>query len=54
MFGIRLSSLFRSRWMALGWAILVCLNAVLFASGRESGAGAQESQALEEAAAAIP
>lgn len=30
MFGVRLSSLFTSRWMALLWAILVILTAIQF------------------------
>jgi hypothetical protein len=44
MFGVRPSSLFRSRWMALGWAVLVCLSAVGFVAGRGTG----------EDAAAVP
>lgn len=30
MFGVRLSSLFTSRWMALLWAVLVILTAIQF------------------------
>ncbi|WP_313392910.1 hypothetical protein [Sphingobium yanoikuyae] len=30
MFGVRLRSLFTSRWMALLWAILVLLSAIQF------------------------
>ncbi|WP_449474246.1 hypothetical protein [Sphingobium chungangianum] len=30
MFGVRLSSLFTSRWMALLWSVLVILTAIQF------------------------
>lgn len=30
LFGVRLRSLFTSRWMAILWAILVCLTAIQF------------------------
>ncbi|NML88567.1 MULTISPECIES: hypothetical protein [unclassified Sphingobium] len=30
MFGVRLSSLFTSRWMAVLWAVLVILTAIQF------------------------
>jgi hypothetical protein len=46
MFGIRFSSLFRSRWMALGWAVLVCLSAASFVASRGHG----DTQASDEAA----
>ena len=37
MFGIRLSSLFTSRWMALLWAILVILTAIQFVGSDRHG-----------------
>lgn len=30
MFGVRFSSLFTSRWMALLWGVLICLSAINF------------------------
>lgn len=30
MFGVRYSSLFTSRWMALLWCVLICLTAIGF------------------------
>lgn len=38
MFGVRLSSLFTSRWMALLWAILVILTAIQFVGSSDDGA----------------
>jgi hypothetical protein len=60
MFGVRPSSLFRSRWMALGWAVLVCLSAVSFVAGRGGSDGAgnaarekAEAEAVNSAVAAL-
>lgn len=39
MFGVRLRSLFTSRWMAILWAILVCLTAIQFVGVGDDGAG---------------
>jgi hypothetical protein len=33
IFGVRPSSLFTSRWMALLWSVLICLMAVGFVGG---------------------
>ncbi|WP_150291237.1 hypothetical protein [Sphingobium estronivorans] len=38
MFGVRLSSLFTSRWMALLWAVLVILTAIQFVGTSDDGA----------------
>jgi len=45
MFGVRLSSLFTSRWMALLWAILVILTAIQFigSSGDDADPNAAET-----------
>jgi hypothetical protein len=51
MFGIRPSALFRSRWMALGWAVLVCLSAVSFVA---SQGGGPETAGLDNAIDALP
>lgn len=37
MFGVRLSSLFTSRWMALLWGVLVCLTAIQFVGSGDKG-----------------
>lgn len=50
MFGVRLTSLFTSRWMALAWVILVCLSAIQFV-GTGDNADAPASQANADAAA---
>lgn len=39
MFGVRLSSLFTSRWFALLWAVLVILTALEFVGVGDDGAG---------------
>lgn len=45
MFGVRLTSLFTSRWMALAWAILVCLTAIQFVgSGDAQQGGTNEAE----------
>lgn len=51
MFGVRLTTLFTSRWMALGWAILICLTAVQFVAGRSGGAGPDQIDPQDEATA---
>lgn len=37
MFGVRLRSLFTSRWMALLWAVLVILTAIGFVGSDDGG-----------------
>ncbi len=52
MFGVRLASLFTSRWMALAWGVLVCLTAVGFVGGRDdkdAAADAQTARAVDTA-----
>jgi hypothetical protein len=39
LFGVRLRSLFTSRWMALLWAILVILTAIQFVGAGDDDAG---------------
>jgi hypothetical protein len=46
MFGVRLSSLFTSRWMALLWSVLVILTAIQFV-----GSGDQDHDEASAAAA---
>lgn len=58
MFGVRLTSLFTSRWMALAWAVLICLSAIEFAGGRGSNEDtvaqdAETAQAVNTAMAAM-
>jgi len=58
MFGVRLTSLFTSRWMAIAWAVLICLSAIGFVGGRGSNddAAAQDAetaQAVNTAMAAM-
>jgi len=43
MFGVRLSSLFSSRWMALAWVVLICLTAVEFVVGKTDDGTAQDA-----------
>ncbi|GLV28626.1 hypothetical protein TomTYG75_11480 [Sphingobium sp. TomTYG75] len=47
MFGVRLSSLFTSRWMALLWSVLVILTAIQFV-----GSGDQDHDEAAAPAAA--
>lgn len=49
MFGVRLASLFTSRWMALAWAVLICLSAIEFVGGRGSNedAAAQDAETAQ-------
>ncbi|MDX3901677.1 MAG: hypothetical protein QHC40_14385 [Sphingobium sp.] len=42
MFGVRLRSLFTSRWMALLWAILVILTAIQYVGLADDGEGRQD------------
>jgi hypothetical protein len=51
MFGVRLTSLFTSRWMALAWAVLICLSAIQFV-GTDGDQDAPASQASTDADAA--
>ena len=58
MFGVRLTSHFTSRWMALAWAVLICLSAIEFVgdSGGNDEAAAQDAetaQAVNTAMAAM-
>ncbi|MFZ2995447.1 hypothetical protein [Sphingobium sp.] len=48
IFGVRLRSLFTSRWMAILWAILICLSAIQFVGAGDDKAGQGHS------AAAVP
>ena len=45
IFGVRLRSLFTSRWMAILWAIFICLSAIQFV-------GADDDKARQGANAA--
>ncbi len=49
MFGVRLRSLFTSRWMALLWAILVLLSAIQFVGSD----GSDQTGADQAATAAL-
>jgi len=50
MFGVRLSSLFTSRWMALAWCVLICLMVVRFVgTSEEEDSGAADAQADAQA-----
>ena len=51
MFGVRLSSLFTSRWMALAWSVLVCLTAIQWVGGSSGGGKAQAKAAGQSASA---
>ena len=58
MFGVRLTSLFTSRWMALAWAVLICLSAIEFVGGRgnndeATAQDAETAQAVNTAMAAM-
>ncbi len=53
MFGVRLTSLFTSRWMALAWAVLVCLTAVGFVAGRDGKDGAANDETAQTFDAAM-
>lgn len=60
MFGVRLSSLFTSRWMALLWAVLVILTAIQFvgasdgsADQKAAGQGSDSATLTDQQKAAI-
>ena len=44
-FGVRLRSLFTSRWMAILWGILVCLTAIQFVGPGDDEAGQGDNAA---------
>jgi hypothetical protein len=45
MFGVRPSSLFKSRWMALAWCVLICLTAIGFVGApQQDDSGAAQTQ----------
>lgn len=50
MFGVRLSSLFTSRWFALLWAVLVILTAIQFVGGSDKQADAGAANGTDAAA----
>lgn len=50
MFGVRLSSLFTSRWFALLWAVLVILTAIQFVGGSDKQGDAGAANATDAAA----
>tara|TARA_B100001105_G_C22016621_1_gene283892 strand:- start:238 stop:414 length:177 start_codon:yes stop_codon:yes gene_type:complete len=43
MFGVRLSSLFTSRWFALLWAVLVILTAIQFVGVGDDGGNSADA-----------
>ncbi len=45
IFGVRPSSLFTSRWMALLWCVLICLMAISFVGLGKSDGGADNGAA---------
>lgn len=47
LFGVRLRSLFTSRWMALLWAVLVILTAIQFVGPGEDKAGPGDNAAAD-------
>ena len=47
MFGVRLSSLFTSRWMALLWAVLVIVTAIGTVGTGDDSAGGQGTDASD-------
>lgn len=51
LFGVRLRSLFTSRWLAILWAILVCLTAIQFVGvADDKGAQGDNGAAADEPA----
>ncbi len=46
-FGVRLRSIFTSRWFALLWAILVILTAIQFVGSSDDGQGAPGDNAAD-------
>lgn len=51
LFGVRLRSLFTSRWMALLWAVLVILTAIQFVGPGDDRAREADGQGAANAAA---
>ncbi|WP_244884436.1 hypothetical protein [Sphingobium cupriresistens] len=47
-FGVRLRSLFTSRWFALLWALLVILTAIQFVGSGDDSPGAQDDNAAAD------
>ncbi|MEJ7932947.1 hypothetical protein WG907_01590 [Sphingobium sp. AN558] len=47
LIGVRLRSLFTSRWMAILWAILVCLTAIQFVGTSDDKSGQGDSSATD-------
>lgn len=49
LFGVRLRSLFTSRWMALLWAVLVILTAIQFVgtSNDKGGQGSDDAASVD-------
>lgn len=54
MFGVRLSSLFTSRWMALLWAILVILTAIQFVGAPDDSTDRKAAGQGSDPADALP
>lgn len=48
LFGVRLRSLFTSRWLAILWAILVCLTAIQFVGVADDKSGQGDSGAAAD------
>jgi hypothetical protein len=53
-FGVRLASLFTSRWMALLWAVLVILTAIQFVGAGPDDGGQGDNAANAQAEADPP
>ena len=51
MFGIKYSSLFTSRWMALLWCILICLTAIQFVGAAPGGSANADTSGNSSASA---
>ncbi|NML10562.1 hypothetical protein HHL08_10435 [Sphingobium sp. AR-3-1] len=47
-FGVRLRSIFTSRWFALLWAVLVILTAIQFVGAGDDSQGAQGDNAAAD------
>ncbi|MES2176155.1 MAG: hypothetical protein V4523_19755 [Pseudomonadota bacterium] len=47
-FGVRLRSIFTSRWFALLWAVLVILTAIQFVGSGDDSQGAQGDNAAAD------
>ncbi len=48
LFGVRLRSLFTSRWLAILWAILVCLTAIQFVGVADDKSGQGDNAAAAD------